>query len=179
MALLDVLIALLVLALGVAAMCQLQGLVLVEGGHARARAAAAQLARAKLDDLRQFSQLPAAGIGVFGLDEIGSDAGGRENADGSLVLPAGELSLSDVTYRRHWEVSAYSWCEGGVLTAGICSGARRAGFQQIRVTLSWTDADGKTSDLAIETAIAAIDPVLAGSALIRRPSLLPPSVVPN
>lgn len=180
LALFDVLIALLVLAIAVPAMSRLQGLVLLEGSHARTRASAAQLAREKLDDLRQFTQLPAAAAGRYGYDEIAADAGGRENADGSLVVPAGELWLADVGYQRHWSVAAYSWCgEDGTLTPGICAGARRAAFQQLRVSLNWTDADGTAQELTLETAVAAIDPVLAGSAMIRRPSLLAPFATPK
>lgn len=179
LALFDVLIALLVLALGIPAMCQLQGLVLIQGNHARSRAAAAQLAREKLDDLRQFTQLESGGSGVYGLDEIGNDRGGRENADGSLLLAAGDIALSDFRYQLHWSASAYSWCADGALTAGVCSGETRAALQQIRVSLSWTDSDGTAEQLSLDTAIAAIDPLLAGSALIRRPSLLAPQVTPN
>jgi hypothetical protein len=180
LALVDVLIALLVLGLGVPAMSQLQGLILFEGGHSRTRASAAQLAREKLDDLRQFTQLDVVAANIFGFDEIGNDLGGRKNADGSLLLPAGDVVLSDVTYQRHWSASSYSWCApGAALSAGICGGARHAALQQLRVTISWTDIDGQASTLSIETAIAALDPALASSALIRRPSLLPPVVVPK
>jgi hypothetical protein len=179
LALFDVLIALLVLALAVPAMCQLQALVLLEGGHARARAAAAQLAREKLDDLRQFTQLPAVGAGVYGFDEIGSDLGGRENADGSLIVATGEIALSDYRYQRHWIASAYSWCADAVPTPGICSGAARAASLQIRITINWTDIDGAASELSLDSAIAAIDPLLAGSALIRRSNLLAPVATPK
>lgn len=179
-ALLDVLIALLVIGLGVSALSRLQALALLEGGHARARATAALLAREKLDDLRQFSQLAAGGNGVYGYDEIGNDRGGREQADGSLLLPAGAVTLSDVDYRRSWSALPQSWCAvDAAPVAGVCSEARRAGLQQIRVTLSWLDADGVARTLTLESAIAAMDPQLAGSALIRRPTLLPPLLVPK
>ncbi|WP_428310069.1 hypothetical protein [Hydrocarboniphaga sp.] len=178
LALFDVLIALLVLALGVPALCRLQALVLLEGSNARARAAAAQLAREKLDDLRQFTQLPAAGGGTYGFDECGDDRGGRENADGSLMVAAGDIALSDFRYQRHWSVSGYSWCDAAALTPGVCSGSARAALLQIRVTLSWTQVDGSAAELSLDGAIAAIDPLLAGGALIRRPSLLPPAPLP-
>jgi hypothetical protein len=179
-ALFDVLIALLVIGVGISALSQLQGLTLLQGGHARARAMAAQLAREKLDDLRQFSQLQAGGAGQYGYDEIASNAGGRENGDGSLVFAAGETSLSDVSFQRSWIAVPYSWCTADAPpVTGVCSGNRRSAFVELAVTLAWTDADGTAGAVTIGTAIAAVDPALAGSALIRRPSLLPPLATPH
>jgi len=180
LALFDVLVALLVIGLGVVSLAELQGISLLSGGHARTRAIAAQLAREKLDDLRQFSQLQPGAPGQYGYDEIVTDAGGAENADGSLVFPAGEVTLSDISFRRSWRATAYSWCaRDAPPLAGNCEGASRPAFVELAVTLEWTDADGRPGAVTLESAIAAVDPALAGSALIRRPSLLPPLATPH
>ena len=100
--LIDVLLAMSVLSGAVASLAQLQAFTFRECAEARLRSVAILLARAKLDDLRAFSQLAAGPAGVFSFDEIGAASGGTEDGDGGLRLPAGAVSVDGVRFDRSW-----------------------------------------------------------------------------
>lgn len=170
LALMDVLLAMLLVGVGVVALAKLQAVVMKEGGSAQARAVAAQLAREKLDDLRNYSQLASGAAGVFGYDEIGTNTGGAEQSDGSLRIASGAVTVSDVSYSRTWSGAGYYYCAlGAAPQATNCSGATakiRPDFKKLRVTVAWTESSGTAQSLVVEDTVSATDPVLGATALI-------------
>ncbi len=126
--LIEVLITLVVLAVGLVALAKFQGTTIESGSLAKERAVAAHLAQQKLDDLRDYERLiktDAAGAAIACNADasvsyrcIATDAGGNKNADFTLILPSGDPSVGivpppnwNVTYNRTWTVT--DWCFPG------------------------------------------------------------------
>ncbi|MBI2383658.1 MAG: hypothetical protein HYV18_06290 [Gammaproteobacteria bacterium] len=162
----DVMLAVLVLAFGVLAVARLQAVALREGGGATARGLAVQLAQEKLDDLRHFTQLASATGGVYGYDEIGTNAGGREDASDALLLPSGNVTLGNTTYNRTWAAAGYYYCNTGAApTATNCS-KTRPDYYGVTVTIQWSDPDGSSRSVALSDSIVAHDPLSEASGLL-------------
>lgn len=102
-ALLEVLIAFVIVTVSVVALYQLQNVYLRSEINSSAKLSALHLAESKLDDLRTFSSLStttsAASAGLPSYDEINNDIGG------SGILPAGSAAVGNFTYDLHWAVS--------------------------------------------------------------------------
>ncbi len=161
--LIDVLIAMLVLAGGVAALARMQVLGFRESGAALARSNAARMAQAKLDDLRSFTQLAVGPEGVFGYDEIGADAGGAEHGDGTLRIPSGDVIVGNTRFRRHWRTSPRYTCVNGALATTPCADSVSGSRPELRalwVTLSWNAVDGVQDSLTLASSVGAEDPGL-------------------
>jgi Tfp pilus assembly protein PilV len=181
--LIEVLLAVLVIGLGVVGLVKLQGTVFREGGTAKTHAIAAQLARGKLDDLRNFSQLAAGAAGVYGYDEIGNNAGGAENTDGSLQLPTGNVVVSNTTYNLTWTATAAYYCGavGAAPSATNCTPAKpRPDFYAVKVTVSWTEqngsATGATNTEILDDSVSATDPLSGALSLLTGASSTAPVV---
>ncbi len=176
----EVLVALLVVAVGVVGLARFQGAFLRDGNTAKSRAIAAQLAREKLDDLKSFTQLNTGAAGVFGYAEIGNDLGGAEQANGTLRLANGAVSLSNTSYQRSWTASPRYYCGNNLApTVANCAGAAaktRPDFMALKVTITWTDQDGAAKTLALDDVVASIDPAAVAAGLISGTSSSPPTV---
>lgn len=157
--LLDVLIAVLVLAVGILSLGGLHSMIIKSSGASKARSAASILAQEKLDDLVAYEQLLAGGNGTFGFNEIANDAGGAENADGTLMLPSGSITVGNTTYNRAWTVQNYYFCSNNSApsTTNGCS-AINPNFKLITMTITWTDSDNTARTLNLQSTVAAISP---------------------
>jgi prepilin-type N-terminal cleavage/methylation domain-containing protein len=161
--LLEVMIAVLVLAVGMLSLGSLHSMIIKSSSAAKSRSAASVLAQEKLDDLVSYQQLLAGGNGTFGFNEIANNAGGVENADGTLMLSSGNVTLANVTYNRTWTVQDYYYCSenSAPSTANSC-GAAGPNFKLIAMTVSWTDSDGTTRAVNLQSTVAAISPASTG-----------------
>lgn len=176
----DVLVGLVVIGLGVVGVTRLQAVVTRESGTAKARSTAVQLARAKLDDLKHYTQLSSGGNGVFGYDEIGNDSGGAERASGALYLPASaSIDIAAVSYSRRWTSSGFYFC-GSTLQQANCSSPlaakSRPDFKALAVTVGWTDADGQARALTLRDTASSIDPLSVAIGVVSGSSSSPPIV---
>lgn len=186
----EVLIALLMVAVGVVGMSKFQGTFLRDGNTAKTRAIAAQLAREKLDDLKSFSQLPSGGAGVFGYGEIGNSditppidvnmGGGAETNAGTLRLPSGTVQVSNTNYQRNWTALTRYYCGANAApTEPNCTGTAakaRPDFLALRVTITWTDQDGVAQTLSLDDVAASIDPSSVASSVLSGVSASSPVV---
>lgn len=178
-ALIDVLLALLVLGVGALSVMPLLALVAHSNSSAWQRTVAAQLAQEKLEDLRSFSQLEAGASGVFGFDEIRSNGGGAEQADGRLLLAAGEQMRSGTEHRLSWGVSELDTCTADAgLAAMPCAQHWRASLKTVTVLVEWTDEWGDVQRHERQADLAALDPAVAALSLLRRSQMLPPRQTP-
>ena len=140
--LIEVLVAILVLAVGMLGMSKLNALLIRDGGTANNRAIAVSLAQEKLDDLRGFKWLNAissygenCGAGVFCFSEIATDAGGYEApVSGALRFPTGNMTVGNTSFNRTW--------------TAVDNGS----FKLVTVTVNWTDQNGAASEV-LESAI--------------------------
>jgi prepilin-type N-terminal cleavage/methylation domain-containing protein len=158
--LLEVLITIVVLGVGMIALAKLQGILLQESSYAKARSVALNLAQGKLEDLRSFARLKAVGNGTFAYAEIGEgNTGGVENVDGSLAIPNGEVTVSNVAYNRTWTVVSYYYCaENQPPSTSNCSPSKPyPDFKVVKVTVTWAGLDG-TQSVELGSAISASEP---------------------
>lgn len=144
--LIEVLVAILVLAVGMLGMSKLNALLIRDGGTANNRAIAVSLAQEKLDDLRGFKWISpnssygeGCGAGIFCFSEIVTDAGGYEApVSGTLRFPTGDVTVGNTSFSRTWTV------------------VDNTSFKLVRVTVSWTDQNGNATEF-LESAILADD----------------------
>ncbi len=161
--LIDVLIAMLVLMGGVAGLARLQAVSLRDSSASLARGNAARLAQTKLDDLRSFTQLEAGEKGIFGYDEIGVDAGGAENGDGTLRISSGAVVVGNTRFSRRWQVRPLYACTNGEMATIPCSespSGARPDLYALSIILSWNSVEGTSDMLTLEGSARAADPLL-------------------
>lgn len=146
--LLEVLILILVMSLGLLAMGQIHSVILRDGSSASNRAVATSLAQAKLDDLRSFKWLSSTtsggegcGAGIFCYSEIVTNAGGSEQANGTLILPAGDRTLGNTAFSLSW-------------TVVTTEDTQTALHKLVNVLVQWTDQNG-ADQLTLSSVIAA------------------------
>lgn len=144
--LIEVLVAILVLAVGMLGMSKLNALLIRDGGTANNRAIAVSLAQEKLDDLRGFKWISSTssygegcGAGIFCFSEIATNTGGYEApVSGTLRFPTGAVTVGNTSFNRTWTV------------------VDNASFKLVRVTVTWTDQNGNATEF-LESAILADD----------------------
>ncbi len=118
-ALLEVLIAFVIVTISAVALYQLQNKYLRNEIASSARLTALNLAESKLDDLRTFGSLTVSGS-VPAYDNIDTDQGG--------TIASGDVSVGNFKYERHWTVT----------DAGD-------GSLDIKVTVSWNNGNDEVS----------------------------------
>jgi type II secretory pathway pseudopilin PulG len=166
-ALLEVLVAVVVLSFGLLALAALQGTLFKTAGEAKAQSAALALATEKMEYFRGYQDLPA-------YQAIASNTTGET------------INLGGIAYTRKWTVSRYGYPVGGGNFAQITTltGATpntyvaNNEFKRVLVDVTWNDAQSAQQHVALEEAIAAIDPKdsakvakLTGTALPRGPEV--------
>lgn len=163
--LIEVLIALAVLAVGFAAVAKFQATVFEYSAGAKERAIAARLAEEKIADLRHYETLAAAASGIISYRDIGTNAGG--------TLPNGTVTISNVSYNRSWTVVDYYYPNTGLSpTYGVAATTTAPSpappyphFKRATVTLQWMDQNNATQSVAVSTMISAHDPANSGRAI--------------
>lgn len=155
--LIEVLIAVVVLAFGMLALAALQVRLVQSTADAKARSAAIALAKDKLEEFRAYTTIDSyRAMTSSAAAEAINDSGG---------------SLGGVDFTRSWAVDRYAM----QLSAGNPNGvfdntvpltgalnatthAENNEFKTVTVTVQWTDATGRPNTVVLEDAIAAIDP---------------------
>lgn len=146
--LIEVLILVLIMAVGMLSMGKIHTVLMRDAGTSNNRSIATSLAQEKIEDLRGFKWIDAAssggencGNGIYCFSEIATNAGGVENADGSLVFPSNSITLANTAFNRTW------------------TSIDNAVFKLIVVTVTWTDQNGNGS-VALQSAIVREDPTI-------------------
>lgn len=158
LSMLEVLVALVIFAVGLLAIASLQGSLLRSGADAKIRTVATGLAQEKLEELRAFGALQGAGDtyeniseGVeTGIDDVGDLYGDT----------AGNDSLG-ASYTREWSVdNCYFDEDGGNLACGDEYEGSKSypDFKRVSVEVTWEDASGETNAVTVEDAIGAMAP---------------------
>ena len=152
----EVLITLLVIAVGVLAHVSLQRTAFRESGLSRNLVAAAELGERKIEDLRNYTRLTTTS-GQPAFQDIATNTGGG--------MPSGSVAVRNTTYTLNWSVTNY-WYTGTsnapVTTAPSGSPPPLPSFKRVTVTVSWTDQEGVARNFNLYTIIAAVDPADAG-----------------
>ncbi len=166
--LIEVLIALIILAVGFAAIVKFQATVFGYSASAKERAVAARLADEKIADLRHYETLPTTANRIA-YQDIGADTGG--------ALSSGTVAISNVTYTRRWAVTNYDYPITGPAptygTYGVSATIRPPNsvtaypphFKLVTVTIEWLDQKADPQSVAVSTIISAHDPAKSGKAI--------------
>lgn len=130
---LEVLFSMVVLSIALLATARMHALVTQDGGFAKVRAVAANLAQEKLDDLKSFTHLTDGtttddtnaattsnycGQGTFCFSEIATGSvsapygGGQENNDGTLKIASGNVTIHNTIYNRTWTLTNHDSVTG-------------------------------------------------------------------
>ena len=144
--LIEVMVALLVLALGVLAVVKLQGVLIQSASDSNQRAVAVSLAQQKIDDLRSFSD-------AEGFLDIGENTGGAIGASPTeFVIPRGPYR-----YTLRWEVEDPS-----------------LDSKMVTVFVAWEDETGNEQEINLATIIDFYIPALTSLPGQPSPGGIPP-----
>jgi prepilin-type N-terminal cleavage/methylation domain-containing protein len=156
---LEVLFAMVVLSIALLSIARMHALVTLDGGYSKARGIAVNLAQEKLDDLRAFTSVNTGCTApVFCFTEIGANAGGRENSDGTLVIRSGDVPVGNTTYNRTWAVTDYYRCGISAPSTTNCTSPYTKSYPDFKVvvmTVAWTDEQGTARSVVMRATIHA------------------------
>lgn len=169
--LIEVMIALLVLALGILAISKLQGTLIRNGSDANKRSVAASLAQKKIDDLKSFATLKADVNGDNIVDSWTSAATWPltqqsyefiDDNEGGIIAP-GAYSIGELDYQLSWDVTPYFYNEGVSNPASTAAATVLSRFKDVSVTVLWQDEAGVNSSVELSTVIDAYSAVNTGN----------------
>lgn len=153
--LIEVLIAIIVFAVGLLAIAQFQGSLVKSSSNAKARTVATHLAEDVIEQMRAFQSLNA--------DEDPAEdrfSGIGSNPDGENV------TLSGVEFHRSWVVEDYYYDRdnpaAGASTTVPSPEPAYPDFKLVRVTVDWEDEAAETQNVVIEDIIGAAPPADGG-----------------
>ncbi len=177
--LIEVMIALVILAVGVLGISKLQSTLIKNSSNANQRAVAVSIAQKKIDDLKSFVNLTTASASVpdawaEGASNISSTLTASQLAFthiednkggaplGSTGLLDGSQTIGNYTYTLSWDVTDY-W--QGTSTASVPTTTAPmvgavADEKLVTVTVAWTDELGDSQSVALSTIIDAYSPSL-------------------
>ncbi|MFW5450455.1 MAG: prepilin-type N-terminal cleavage/methylation domain-containing protein, partial [Methylophagaceae bacterium] len=166
--LIEVMVALLVLALGILGISKLQGTLIKNSSDANQRSVAMTLAQKKVDDLKSFVHLdadldndPSTPDATWDptdpLDEQ-SYAFIADNAGGTIT--SGNMTVGNYAYALSWEASPYFYASSGVNPTSTAGASIVSQFKQVEVTVAWNDETGTAQSVVLETVVDAYAPDL-------------------
>lgn len=164
--LIEVMIAVVVLAVGLISLAALQARLFQSGAESKARAAATSIAQQELEEARSFA---------FVTPPVNSDGtitytGNTYSTLVSTAASAPEtVSSGGVTYTVSRTVTRYVLCGGSIQKAESCGGGappislKVPEFKHVKVSVGWTNADSSTSSVTLVDSIAAVSPADAAN----------------
>jgi len=166
--LIEVMLAVLVLAIGILAVSKLQTSLIRSGGDANARSVAASIGQKKIDDLRRFIHLttsrpdiPDAWTAVLSpsslaYNHITSNTGGLTGV-GPVTY------IGNIDYSVSWSVVDYYYSGlNSVATTTPVAGSQHSDFKMASIIVSWDDVGGERKNVTLDTIIEARSPVFTG-----------------
>lgn len=190
--LIEVMVALLVLALGILGIAKLQGTLIRNSSDANQRTVAASIAQQKIDDLKSFTKLSSGYTWTNAL-ALAAPLPAREVAyahiagdnnlttyteTGGVILPSASVTVGSTAYSLNWTVQDY-W-HTATLSAPTATqpvpAPARSDFKKVRVTVGWNDEMGAGQSISLDTVIDAYAPALTALADNSANGGLPPTV---
>jgi prepilin-type N-terminal cleavage/methylation domain-containing protein len=171
--LIEVMLALLILALGILGISKLQGTLVKNSSDANQRAVAVSLAQKKIDDLRSYAQFAMDGTSDWACPgtplaaaslayaDIADNTGGAPLCDSELV-PNTDILIGNTNYQLTWDVTPYEFVANvpTALADGLSSDSS-VDFKNVAITVSWLDIDtGNNASVALSTIVDAYNPAL-------------------
>ena len=179
--LIEVMVALLILAVGILGISKLQGNLMRSGSDANQRTTAISLAQRKIDDLKSFVHLtvgtttdtipdtwttsgPSSTVSaaVMSFDHIDTDQGGAPV--GSTGLLAGNVTVGNYAYTLGWDVTDYFYPSASAAASTAVPTTISSRFKQVTVNVAWTGEWGEPESISINTIIDSYAPALTALA---------------
>lgn len=171
--LIEVMLALLILALGILGITKLQGTLIKNSSDANQRAVAVALAQKKIDDLKSFTELAMTGSSDWGCPapalnaaslayaDIADNTGGAPGCAANLLANT-DIPIGNTNYQLSWDVTPYQFVSN-VATAmtDASSAAPTVDFKNVEVVVSWLDIDtGNDASVALSTILDSYGPAV-------------------
>ena len=158
----EVLIALVVVAFGLLALAHFQVELVRNGSDSKRRTTAVNLAMQKIEDLRSFTRLTGTGESYTAIGNL--DGGKVDPASGNLILPAGWSTMAGTKYYLGWVVTDYYYAtrNAAPTTTVPTPAPAYPDFKKVRVAVIWEDEQGEKRSVALETVISPLNPLDSG-----------------
>lgn len=140
--LVEVLVTVIVFAIGLLAIAQLQGELVRSGADAKTRTVGVSLAEERLEQFRSFT-----------LDTGSSYSDIVDRPKSSAITE----TISGVDYEIWWEVEDYHFDSTGVAVLGVPAGGT-SDFKMIRVRADWVDERGNAQNVFVEDIVSKSPP---------------------
>lgn len=177
--LIEVMIALVVLAVGILGISKLQGTLIRSASDANQRTVAASIAQQKIDDLKSFVNLssaltwdgaladasPATALAYAHITGADHDADGYTGTGGEML--EGSVSVGNYTYELSWLATDYYYTDPNDYSVArtaaqiIADGdtvPASSNYKVVTVNVDWTDEVNATQTIALSTVIDAYQP---------------------
>ncbi|MBD3635068.1 MAG: type IV pilus modification protein PilV [Methylophaga sp.] len=168
--LIEVMVALLVLALGILGISKLQGTLIRNSSDANQRAVATSIAQEKIDDLRSFANVKSADtwsestdssaltVNQLAFNHIENNEGGAPA--GTVDLLANKvITRGNANYTLTWEVEDYVF-DTPMSAASLASSTVTGDLKLVNVNVAWFDEMGEQQTVSLSTFIDARNPGL-------------------
>jgi prepilin-type N-terminal cleavage/methylation domain-containing protein len=206
--LIEVMIALVILAIGILGISKLQGTLIRNSSDANQRTVAVSIAQQKIDDLRSYSKLNSDLTWTAALAEaepeievayehITGDTNLTTYTEtGGLILPSAAIVVGTTSYSLNWSIEDNWYVDADADAATLLThtstipspAPARSDFKLLTVVVSWDDVEGTSQSVSLDTVIDAYsiintafsDSVHSGgsSPIIPYTPLAAPDVVP-
>lgn len=186
--LIEVMIALVILAVGILGISKLQGVLIKNSSNANQRSVAISIAQKKIDDLKSYAVLGASGVSpawVAGAStanltaaslaymHIESDKGGSASpASGAVAsldllaynastVPTHIIQAGNAEYKLNWDVVDYMHTVAlSIPIASTPASGDYSDMKLVTVTVAWNDETGISQNVSLKTVLDAYDPEL-------------------
>lgn len=168
--LLEIMIAILILAIGLAAMANLQGKLTRYSTIAKQRTTAMNLAEQQIETMRSFYTMQDTGADVCSIDQTGFD-------DLGTCTAGATVSVGNMPFTLSWTVVGYSQdADGTTAVYGVDSDMLRADMKLVTIHVAWVDGQGDAQAVELVDIVDATSIFNTGRVSARVDSNIPPKV---
>lgn len=184
--LIEVMISLVILAVGILGISKLQGTLIRSSSDANQRTVAVSIAQQKIDDLKSFAKLtvgtatdttpdtwvPGIASNLLAFQHIADNEGGTiGQADDSTPLP---VTVGNYAYLLSWDVTDYYYAGTPTVATTTQPPGADVDFKRVTVNVAWTDEVGDAQNITLDTVIDSYAPALTALANNTSTGSLPP-----
>jgi type IV pilus modification protein PilV len=168
--LMEILIALLIISIGLAALANLQGKLTRYSAVAKQRTLAMNLAEQQIETMQSFYTMGGTGADACSTEQTGFD-------DLTDCTAGSTVNVGDLQFTLTWSVENYTQGADGTTSAYVASGTHsRPDLKKVAVTVSWTDGQGAAQHAELTDVIDDTSIFNTGRVLARVDSNTPPQV---
>lgn len=174
--LIEVMVALIILAVGILGISKLQGTLIRNSSDANQRAIALSIAQQKIDDLKSFAKLtvgtptdavpdtwvPGIAPSLLSFAHISNNKGGTiGKADATTPFA---VTVGGNTYLLSWDVANYYYTGTPLLPITPVPVGNDIDFKQVSVNVAWTAENGTSQNIVLNTVMDSYAPSLTALA---------------